>query len=250
MKYTLSTKEINANLKNNGYWYWISQYQPLSEDFIRKYQDKVNWYWISKHQHLSEDFIREFKDKVIWYWISANQHLSESFIREFKNKVNWDCISSNQPLSESFIREFKDKVYWSNISQYQPLSESFIREFSLKISTDNWLYKSTEYKKNAIINSKLYKCYKNHFIAYKAIRKDRYSIYNFMYKYMANKEYICHADYTDTENSFGLSVWTEKEVKSYYNQGLIVKVKVYYKDVARLVHESNKVRCSKIKILT
>ena len=51
-------------LKENKYidWFWISEYQKLSEDFIREFKDKVNWYWISEKQKLSEDFIREFKE--------------------------------------------------------------------------------------------------------------------------------------------------------------------------------------------
>ena len=87
------------------------------------------------------------------------------------------------------------------------------------------------------------------FIAYKAIRNDRYSHYNFQYQYLPNETYEAHCDCTDDENSFGLSVWTEKGAKSYNNTGLIVKVKIKYEDVGRLVHNSNKIRCSKIEIL-
>jgi hypothetical protein len=46
-----------------------------------------------------------------------------------------------------------------------------------------------------------------------------------------------------------MSTWTEKRAKSYCDSGLIVKVKVKYEDVGRLVHNSNKIRCSKIEIL-
>ena len=31
----------------------------------------VNWKKISEYQNLSEDFIREFKDKVEWDWIGS-----------------------------------------------------------------------------------------------------------------------------------------------------------------------------------
>ena len=145
------------------------------------------------------------------------------------------------------VREFKDKVYWDCISKYQKLSEDFIREFNLKIE-DNWLYKSTEFKKEQIINSGKYKCYKNHFIAYKGVRSDRYSNYNFQYQYLDNNEYSSHADYTNEENSFGLSAWTYEQAKKYCNQ-CVLKVKIKYEDVARLVHSDNKIRCSKIKII-
>ena len=61
--------------------------------------------------------------------------------------------------------------------------------------------------------------------------------------------YESHCDCTNNIDSFGLSVWTEKKAKDYNNSGLIVKVKVKYEDVGRLVHDSNKIRCFKIEVL-
>ena len=76
---------------------------------IEQFKDKVDWYYISEYQKLSEDFIREFQDKVKWDWISMFQKLSEDLIREFQNKIDWYNISYHQKLSEDFIREFQDK---------------------------------------------------------------------------------------------------------------------------------------------
>ena len=36
----------------------------LTEDFIREFKDKVNWYFISEYQTLSEDFKEEFKKEL------------------------------------------------------------------------------------------------------------------------------------------------------------------------------------------
>ncbi len=211
--------------------------------------DDVNWCDISYNQKLSEEFIRNFQNKVDWYNISRCQKLSENFIREFQDEVNWVRISINQKLTENFIREFKDKVDWILISINQKLSPEFINEFDLKIDEDNWLYKSIDFKKQQIIDCGLYECHEDYFIAYKSIRNDRYSHYNFQYQYLPNEVYECHCDCTSNINSFGLSVWTEKGAKSYNNTGLIVKVKVRYENVGRLVHNSNKIRCFKIEVL-
>ena len=211
--------------------------------------DDVNWESISIDQKLSEEFIREFQNKVEWFYISEYQKLSENFIREFQNKVNWFLISIYQKLSENFIREFQNKLNWRIVYKFQKLSPEFINEFDLKIDEDNWLYKSIDFKKQQIIDCGLYECHEDYFIAYKSIRNDRYSHYNFQYQYLPNEVYECHCDCTSNINSFGLSVWTEKEAKSYNNTGLIVKVKVRYEDVGRLVHNSNKVRCFKIEVL-
>ena len=212
----------------------------------------VNWCLISCYQRLSENFIKEFKDKVDWDNISAYQHLSEDFIREFKDNVSWYRISSCHRLSEEFIREFKDRVYWGCISQYQRLSKEFIEEFKDKIYMDmvgdSWHNKSVEEKKRAVMDTGLYECYEDYFIAYKGIRSDRYSAYNFQYQYLKGHTYETWCDCSDNENGFGFSAWTENMARAYCNE-LIVRVKVRYEDVGRVVHNGGKIRCFKLEIL-
>ena len=233
-------------------WYCISEYQKLSESVIREFKNEVNWYRISKYQKLSKSVIREFKNKVSWICISTYQKLSESFIKEFEDKVNWGCISKYQKLSESFIIEFKDKVGWYCISKYQKLSESFIKEFKdevyINLSKDNWLNRDTKFKKEQVIKTNKYKCYKDYFIAFKSVRSDRYSKFNFQYRYLNKQSYKCFSDGSDNENSFGLSVWTKEQAYEYCDE-CVLKVKVYYKDVTRVVHNDNKIRCKEIYIM-
>lgn len=58
-------------------------------------------------------------------------------------------------------------------------------------------------------------------------------------------------DCTATENSYGLSAWTEEGAKEYGGHNFkLVKVKIYYKDVGRIIHENNKIRCFKQTFLT
>ena len=233
-------------------WYGISSHQNLSENFIRDFQDNVNWFRISKYQKLSEDFIREFQDKIDWWFISAFQKLSESFIREFQDGVNWNCISKYQKLSESFICEFQYKVDWYRISVNQKLSNEFIEKFNdslyLNEIKDSWHYKTTEEKKQAVIATGLYECHDTYFIAYKGICGDRYSKFNFQYKYEKGGIYESWCDCSGNENSFGLSVWDEPNAREYCSE-LVVRVKVNYEDVGRVVHNGGKIRCFKIKIL-
>ena len=251
MEHTL--KEANEVLGTNYQsWLSLSTHKGLTEDFIREFKDKVVWRWISIYQRLSEDFIREFKDKVDWYNISKYQYLSEDFIREFFDRVDWDYISTYQHLSEDFIREFQHKVDWNRVSQYQRLSKEFIEEFKDRVTNsriaDSWHYKSTEEKKKAVIDTGLYECHEDYFIAYKGIRSDRYSAYNFQYQYFKGETYETWCDCSDEEDSYGFSAWTEKEARDYC-KGLVVRVKVRYEDVGRVVHDGGKIRCFKIEIL-
>ena len=233
-------------------WRKLSAHRYLSEDFIREFKDDVSWYQISMYQRLSEDFIREFADRGNWVFISKHQHLSENFIREFKDDVRWYLISMYQRLSEEFIREFKDKVDWVWISECQHLSKEFIEEFKDKIDmdliADSWHYKSVEEKKKAVMDTGLYECHEDYFIAYKGIRVDRYSKFNFQYQYLKGHIYETWCDCSADENSFGFSAWTEKGAREYCDE-LVVRVKVRYEDVGRVVHNGGKIRCFKIEIL-
>ena len=248
----MNEQEIREKIKKGEDidWVLISECQKLSEDFIREFRDRVDWWSISKYQKLSEDFIREFKARVDWECISWCQKLSEDFIREFQDRVDWEYISEYQKLSESFINERKDLLELNVIGKFQNLSESFIKDNNLTdLVKDNWRYKDAEFKKEQVKNTGLYECYDNYFIAYKSVRVDRYSVFNFQYKYEEGGFYTCHADYTNEENSFGLSAWDIEGAKDYYSRGLILKVKILYKDVARVVHNGGKIRCCRLEVL-
>lgn len=168
------------------------------------------------------------------------------------NNVDWEEISGYQKLSEDFIREFQYTLDRDCISQYQKLSDDFIQEFQdnvdINVKELSWLYKDKEFLKKQITDSQLYECYDDYFIAYKGIRRDRYSNFNFQYQYLKGETYESHCDCTENEYSFGLSVWTEEKARDYCDE-LVVKVKVNYEDVGSMVHNNGKIRCRKITIL-
>ena len=230
-------------------WTCISIYQHLSESFIAKYKDLVDWDYISKYQKLSESFIAKYKDLVDWLFISKYQKLSESFIEEHKKLVSWTCISINQKLNESFIEEHKDLVNLDYISKYQKLSEEFRFKYNLKIPTKNWVYVDPDERLKKVKETGLYEIEGDYVIAFKGIRSDRYSAFNFQYQYFVGGTYESNADFNiDEENSFGLSAWTLEEAREYCNE-LIIKVKIHKSDLAALVHEGNKIRCTKFTVL-
>lgn len=246
------TEDFIREFKNEVNWNFISRCQHLSEDFIREFQYEVNWDYIAADQQLSEDFIREFANRVDWEYISIYQHLSEDFIGEFMHKIDWCLILKYQHLSEDFLRKSKGWVHWGLISRYQYLSKEFIEEFKDKLDmnfiADSWHYKSIKEKKKAVMNTGLYECHKDYFIAYKGIRRDRYSRFNFQYQYLKGETYETWCDCSDNEDSFGFSAWTKDEARNYCDE-LVVRVKVRYEDVGRVVHNGGKIRCFKIEIL-
>ncbi len=254
-------------------WYRISSYQKLSENFIDKHANDVKWNWISEYQRLSESFIEKYVDKVNWIDISYCQKLSESFIEKYADKVDWIAICAYQKLSEGFIEKYAGEVDWHYVSIYQKLSENFIRKYKNKLNLrviarhqviskelakelgvtsvflrHNNCLKPMSHWKEAVKATSLYECHKDYFYAYKGIRSDRYSCKNFQYRYLPGETYECFSDYSDDENSFGLSAWTKEKATNYCDE-LVIKVKIYYKDITAVVHDGGKIRCKKMTVL-
>ena len=164
----------------------------------------------------------------------------------------WAELSTHKGLTEDFIRKFAKKVNWCWISRYQRLSKEFIEEFKEKVNMDliaeSWQYKSVEEKKKAVMDTGLYECHKDYFIAYKGIRANRYSRYNFQYQYLKGETYETWCDCSAEECGFGFSAWTKERARDYCDE-LVVRVKVRYEDVGRVVHDGGKIRCFKMEIL-
>jgi hypothetical protein len=158
-------------------------------------------------------------------------------------------ISKYQKLSEEFIERNSDLVNWEYISTYQKLSEEFRLKHNLSLPENNWLYSDKETKRKAIKDCGLYELDNDWVIAYKGIRSDNYSKFNFQYKYELGNTYCCHADHNlNHENSFGLSAWTEEKARKYCNEK-IVKVRIHLDHVAALVHDCHKIRCEQFEII-
>ena len=250
-KYCLTTERLKI----------LAAHQYLTEDFIEEHKDEIDWKSVSKYQKLSENFIERYENLLNWRDISSCQKLSESFIEKYSDKVDWSLISVYQRLSNSFIKKYKKKLYYNDICKYQKLNKpKFFKNFynfcytdrQIELINENWIYKSTEEKKQLVIDTGLYECHDDYFIAYKAIRGDRYSLYNFQYKYEKGGVYESWCDCSSDENSFGLSVGTYSYAENYgnyYNKYQLVRCKVKYEDIGRIVHNGDKIRCFKIEIL-
>ena len=248
--------------------YEASSHQFLSEKFIcdfenTEYGDHFNWYDISMYQKLSEDFIESHLDKLYMPNIAHYQHLSEHFILKHSNLFDWYTIVQYQDLQEKTLNQIidnfdlkKDGFLMNCILSYNKFSNEFLAFHNITDERvailNNWLYKSTEEKKQLVIDTELYECYDDYFIAYKAIRSDRYSLFNFQYKYEKGMSYYSKCDCTNAENSFGFGVGSKQFAENYGDcdlNSIIVRCKVKYEDVGRIVHDGDKIRCFNIEIL-
>lgn len=276
------SEEFIAKFADKVNWVFISaEHQILSEEFIEKFADKVDWFLISREQKLSEEFIEKWADEVKWHVISAHQKLSESFILKHKNKLNWMSLIKHQHLNEDFIYDnflqdagnySLDELNKAHL-KFNKISNEFIKKHYKRIlpyidvitryqkvnpdknikcykpdSLNNWLYASKEDKIKVIKEKGKYDIQGDYIIAYKGIRDDYYSGYNFQYKYEIGKTYESHADFNlMEENSFGLSAWVLDDARYFGNR--IIKVKIHIDDVAACVHSWHKLRCTKFEVL-
>jgi hypothetical protein len=46
------------------------------------------WSWLSKNRNLSEDFIEKFQDKVDWYMISCSKDFSDKFVSKYRDRLD------------------------------------------------------------------------------------------------------------------------------------------------------------------
>lgn len=125
----------------------LIKYQKLSVEFLRK-----NWHSfsregkskISQYQNLSEDFMREFFDELDMEKISQYQNLSEGFLWEFSYRKNRNVLDVRegvaiyQNISKAYIRHFTNKLDWTCLAMAKDLDDDLIKEFIS--STDNECY--------------------------------------------------------------------------------------------------------------
>ena len=275
----LSEKFIEENMPDEKLDV-VASNMALSEDFLKRNWNKNIRYVSIRKQKLSEEFIENLIDnedisKGEINSIVIYQKLSDKLIDKIITKYDsfksegyyltsgrnaFSLISQYQCLSNDIINKHFNILYLKDIAVYQnvekiknKLEKSYVNnDKSLTyFINNNWIYKSAEEKKQEIVKTGKYECYDDYFIAYKGIRPDRYSFFNFQYKYEPGGVYESWCDCSGHENSFGLNVGTSYFVREYMrnDNGLIIRCKIKYEDVGRIVDKGDKIRCFKIEVL-
>lgn len=235
-------------------WETLPSAQCLTQSFIKKHLNEFNVVTLARYQNLSDEVIdmiaNKTNDESFWSTICIFQKLSENTMRKYFHNLYPNVLCKYQTLSENFIKDYLPCLDTFLLKTYQKYSDKFADALGIDHSLRN-IDNSNDVKKK-LIKSKLYECHEDYFIAYKGIKKSRYSLFNFRYKYLPNKSYESNCDPTDNERSFGLNVGTKNYVKKYIStnkNAMIVKCKINYCDVGSIVYDAENVRCTKIQIL-
>ena len=61
---SFSNIERYENYKEDIDWVRLSYHEDLTEDFMRRNQDRLDWNFLSSHQIMTDEFVGEFEDRV------------------------------------------------------------------------------------------------------------------------------------------------------------------------------------------
>lgn len=79
----------------------------LTEDFIKRYEDKLNWEIVSMRQRIDIDFIENFKDKICWDKIIYNPHFSDDILIMFIEKFSLEDINNFFRMNPNSLKKEK-----------------------------------------------------------------------------------------------------------------------------------------------
>ncbi|AEO93639.1 gp380 [Bacillus phage G] len=140
-------------------WREISSYVELSEEFIRKYHDKLDWDALIESGILNDslvmDFIQYFKYPFQWErLIISCENLSNEFLIKFRGKFEVEPLFEYQKVSAKLLyyllRESKDRGYIAKLAlEYQTITPQKIKALEKAGESINWY--------NLSVNSKLSK---------------------------------------------------------------------------------------------
>ena len=121
----------------------VNLYSNLSEDFIKKYEDKINFEILQISQILSEEFIKSRIDKINLNHIIMYQTLSEEFIEKYIPDNLYNSVVIYQQVSERFAEKHQAKfnMYYYLRSNYDRVTQDFFEKHVNKLS---------KYEKNSL----------------------------------------------------------------------------------------------------
>jgi hypothetical protein len=109
--------ELKNLITNNG-WLTIIEHKQLPsdkiEDFINNIMPQLNineldcWDIISINQNLSEEFIEKYQDKINWASVSLFQDFSWEFLQKFSKKIILKNFSNNDCLNDKLTKLIKE----------------------------------------------------------------------------------------------------------------------------------------------
>ena len=116
-------------------WEWIVRTHRLSEAFLDRFHHKVNWDHVSLYQQrpFSENFVRKFKEKLVFVHLQLPYDATLTYVTEFGPRHDWAKLTQN--LQEWQMKRYLDYCDFK-VAPQKTLSEQFIADhFALDLVT-------------------------------------------------------------------------------------------------------------------
>lgn len=143
---------FNCDSIKKSWWKYYAKHENLSEADMEKYADYFDWTILCCNQYMSEDFIRKFFNRIDVASILSHKKLSEKFIEEICwcfEYTEWKNVWEYQKVSEAFIRKHIKHAVWHFISRYQKLSKEFWAEYGKNMDIEIF-FKNVSLKESEI----------------------------------------------------------------------------------------------------
>ena len=128
-------EDINTSIYGGKIcWDKISQYQVLSEQFMKDFNHKLDWRALPKYQNMSNKFIKEYADKF-WWGDFPYEKLSEDFISELYDIVCWQEVSKRKKnMSREFIEKWAHRLDWFNLCYFNKVDSDLLSKYAYKLN--------------------------------------------------------------------------------------------------------------------
>lgn len=166
--------EIIKRSNNDTFLRYISEFFPISNKLMEKYQNILKWNYLSintkikfsvdlidkysnrwdfhklasnKSVNWNLDMIHKYNNEFDW-WLTIDGHLnalpwSNNLVEHYGDRLNWNnfCCYEQFPWNEEFIDSHFSKINWDSLSINEsfPWDENFIEKYKSKL---NWKYLS------------------------------------------------------------------------------------------------------------
>ena len=119
---------FNCDTIKKSWWRHYAKHESLSMEDMEKYADYFDWTILCGNQYMTEDFIRKFDNRVNFATLLSHKSLSEKLIEDYCwsfNETEWKNVWEYQKMSIEFIEKHINHADWYFIPRNQKLTIEF-----------------------------------------------------------------------------------------------------------------------------
>lgn len=97
-------------------------YHLFDLEMVKQYQESIDWERLSQFIPLTSEFLQEFKDQVEWSYISINESITDSIIDEYSDRIDFTLLTYNPSLTTNIMKKYGHKFNKYQLSSHPNLT--------------------------------------------------------------------------------------------------------------------------------